>query len=499
MRTLLATLAALMLFATSVKAGEFEDGVAAYKVGDYQKAFRLWKPFAEQGDAQAQNSLGKMYSLGGGVLKDDAKAVHWYRKAAQQGHAKAQFCLGVMYGKGRGVPEEFETSYAWIIVAAAQGYKTVWSCNDAKLFKNFLIKKYEASDEQISEAQKLAEKYWESYVVPSLEELTKVSKIYKAAEQGDARAQYNLGKSYNKGRGIPEHYSKAVHWYRKSAEQGHAEAQSALAVMYGKGRGVPEEFETSYAWIIVAAAQGYKTRKARLFKKLLIKNEEPSDEQISEAQNLAEKYWESYVVPSLEEPTKVSVVYKAAEQGDARAQYNLGKSYNEGEGIPEHYSKAVHWYRKSAEQGHAEAQSALGVMYGKGTGVREDDAKAIYWTRKAAEQGYPEGQNNLGNKYDTGEGISEDDVKAIYWYRKAAEQGYAIAQSNLGWMYHYGTGVPESTIQAYAWWSLAAEQGYGRAKVFKTLKKYLMTDQQIEDAENLISEYLEMYVVPFQK
>lgn len=55
MRTLLTALTALMLFATPVVAGEFEDALAAAKARDYQKAFRLWKPLAEQGDARLRN------------------------------------------------------------------------------------------------------------------------------------------------------------------------------------------------------------------------------------------------------------------------------------------------------------------------------------------------------------------------------------------------------------------------------------------------------------
>ena len=65
MRTLVATLIALMLFAAMpVAAGDFGDGLAAYIVGDYQKAFRLWKPLAEQGNAGAQCNLGLMYTDG---------------------------------------------------------------------------------------------------------------------------------------------------------------------------------------------------------------------------------------------------------------------------------------------------------------------------------------------------------------------------------------------------------------------------------------------------
>ena len=106
MRALIATLIALMLFATTpVAAEDFEDGVVAYNAGDYQKALRLWKPLAEQGNKFVQSILGKMHLNGWGVPQDYAKAVHWWTKAAKQGYAEAQFLVGRGYAKGKGVPE----------------------------------------------------------------------------------------------------------------------------------------------------------------------------------------------------------------------------------------------------------------------------------------------------------------------------------------------------------------------------------------------------------
>ena len=81
MRTLIATLTALMLLATTpVVAGDIEEGAAAFLAGDYQKAFQLFEPLAEQGDARAQGKLGSLYAGGKGVPEDDAKAVHWFTK-----------------------------------------------------------------------------------------------------------------------------------------------------------------------------------------------------------------------------------------------------------------------------------------------------------------------------------------------------------------------------------------------------------------------------------
>jgi hypothetical protein len=50
----------------------------------------------------------------------------------------------------------------------------------------------------------------------------------RLAEQGDAKAQYNLGVMYRKGHGVPQNDAEAVKWYRKSAKQGDAEAKSLL-------------------------------------------------------------------------------------------------------------------------------------------------------------------------------------------------------------------------------------------------------------------------------
>ena len=74
--------------------------------------FEETKALAEQGHAQAQNSLGYMYDAGNGVSQDFEEAAKWYRKAAEQGEASAQFNLGVMYDRGVGVLQNVVTAYA---------------------------------------------------------------------------------------------------------------------------------------------------------------------------------------------------------------------------------------------------------------------------------------------------------------------------------------------------------------------------------------------------
>ncbi|WP_148132454.1 tetratricopeptide repeat protein, partial [Neisseria sp. HMSC074B07] len=68
-------------------------------------------------------------------------------------------------------------------------------------------------------------------------------------------------------------------------------------------------------------------------------------------------------------------------------------------------AQAVQWYRKAAEQGLADAQYNLGMMYANGQGVRQDYAEAVRWFRKTAEQGLAEAQYNLGLAYEQGQGV----------------------------------------------------------------------------------------------
>ena len=55
------------------------------------------------------------------------------------------------------------------------------------------------------------------------------------------------------------------------------------------------------------------------------------------------------------------------------AQFALGDMYDNGWGVPQDHAKAANWYRKAAEQGDAKAQHNLGWMYYKGEGVVKDE------------------------------------------------------------------------------------------------------------------------------
>ncbi len=156
---------------------------------------------------------------------------------------------------------------------------------------------------------------------------------------------------------------------------------------------------------------------------------------------------------------------KAADQGDAGAQLDLGCAYADGRGVKQDDVQAVHWYRKAAEQGNAGAQFKLGRMCQRGLGVKQDDAQAVVWYRKAAEQGQASAQYNLGWMYDRGLGVKRDYNQALIWFRMVAEQGDADAQFQIGTMYATGKGVEVNDVEAFNWYFKAAKNGSAYAQL----------------------------------
>lgn len=99
-----------------------QEGVSAFKRGQFPLALKELTPLAEKGEAKAQAILGQMYSSGSGVPQDHAKAAFWYRKAAEQGEVRAQTSLGVMYKEGIGVAQDEKEAASLFRMAAEQGH-----------------------------------------------------------------------------------------------------------------------------------------------------------------------------------------------------------------------------------------------------------------------------------------------------------------------------------------------------------------------------------------
>jgi len=76
---------------------------------------------AKQGDAAAQERVGRLYLDGPERARDERKAFFWTRRAALSGDRNAQITVARMYESGRGVKQNPIGAYVWYSVAAASG------------------------------------------------------------------------------------------------------------------------------------------------------------------------------------------------------------------------------------------------------------------------------------------------------------------------------------------------------------------------------------------
>lgn len=134
------------------------------------------------------------------------------------------------------------------------------------------------------------------------------------------------------------------------------------------------------------------------------------------------------------------------------------------------YDAAFPAFLKAAELGNASAQFSAGILYKLGYGTKQDPEKAFFWIGKAAEQGQKQSLAEIGQMYEFGIGTKIDLRQAFIWYDKAAKKGDDLGIAGKQRLMEYGTpdaqlgkGI-EAEINndvngAVHWFGLAAAQG----------------------------------------
>ena len=156
----------------------------------YEKARRWFKLAAEKGDAEAQNTLAKMYLGGIGGEQNMSKALIWFDKSAEQGYADAEFELGNIYRKGIVVPKDLSK--------AESLYKRSFEHGYIGALNNLGTMYAEMSDEESA-----------------------FKTFRHAAELGDVIGMMNVGIAYLKGKGVPRDVKQAREWFNKAEVHGY--------------------------------------------------------------------------------------------------------------------------------------------------------------------------------------------------------------------------------------------------------------------------------------
>ena len=105
--------------------------------------------------------------------------------------------------------------------------------------------------------------------------------------------------------------------------------------------------------------------------------------------------------------------------------------YAKGQGVAQDYQQALAWYKKAANQGDATAQNNVGWMYFTAKAWRGTTNKLRRGIRRRQTKGIVDAQNNLGVMYDEGFGVAQDAKQAAMWYQKRLIGG--TLRRNLVW------------------------------------------------------------------
>lgn len=264
-----------------------------------------------------------------------------------------------------------------------------------------------------------------------------VARVRSLAQNGNAEAQFQLGRAYQSGEFVPQDDAEAAKWWERAAVQGNSNAEYRLGNLYHSGAGVKQDDRTAVRW------------------------------------------WRD-----------------SSNRGNSYGQALLAMAYHLGlGGLPKDDVKSFEILQKAADQGFATAEAALGSMYYKGEGIPKNSAEAIKLWRKAAQKHDGMALSFLGIAYHDGDGVPRDDVEAVKWWREAAGYGHSVGLAELGSAYFAGWGgLKIDYVQAYVWLTLAAgreKRPDERAKISNLLSadKKLLTPEQIDEGERLIKSW----------
>lgn len=247
------------------------------------------KKEAEQGDADAQVAVGKIYRDGIGVDKDPEEATKLLRMAANQGSTEGQFNLGLLFLFGDAGVKDIAEGLKWVRKAADQGDSY------AQYFLGFEHEQGVDTPTNYVEAAR-----W----------------FRMAAEQGQAGGQHGIGRCYLYGRGVEKDALEAAKWLRLAALQDSEDSQTDLGELYESGKGVPLDYVEAYAWYNVA---GKGCAAAREKRDLLEKR--MASDQVTAAQTRARGF-RTLIDQKVAETTRLYVeaaVRKSREKAERRA------------------------------------------------------------------------------------------------------------------------------------------------------------------------------------
>jgi TPR repeat protein len=314
-----------------------------------------------------------------------------------------------------------------------------------------------------------------------------------AAANGHAHAEYKLAwNCFHGHKELLKNQTEAIPLLHNAAAKGYVKPLRILGELYENGSGVPQDYSKAAMYFLACRAYDsvyVNWRLARMFE-LGLGVVQDSAEAIRLYELAITEKSRGQIHEALSRLYRV-----AAYQGDAGAQYKLGKLIDEdvarhqphgfreitkkGKVIAKtvpcgNQSEAVRYIRLAADQGHKDAQYYLGDILRSGRKeVDRDGLEALRYYRLAADQGHLRALEKMAFLFEDGcEGVEKDFNEAFRLFRLVAEKAEALqdmegdegihmknlkieAQESLGCYYEKCMGVEHNREEAIRWYRLA--------------------------------------------
>ncbi|KAL4917847.1 hypothetical protein BDW62DRAFT_210955 [Aspergillus aurantiobrunneus] len=392
---------------------------------DFKQAFRWYETLASRnGNSTAQYMLGFMYATGtgGGVERDQAKALLYHTFAAEAGNTRSEMTLAYRHHAGIGTPRDCdEATYYYKQVAdkAIEYYRSGPPGGHSMVRESYRW----ADDEggvygegaSVSSSGPNALRDSSASTEASLEDVLEYLDLM--SRKGEVKATFSLGKMYYEGtKGLPKNYKKAMRYFKQvtkrywnkdgslnpnhpvGVEKLASKAAGYIGLMYLRGEGVEQNFETAYTWFKLGLANG-----------------------------------------------------------DALCQHSIGLMFLHGYGVQQDAFRASSYFKSAADQDYPAAETRLGALFLD----QGDVSTATKYFELAARWGWMEAFYYLAELSNNGVGRQRHCGLAASYYKMVAEKAEAIHSSFTEANAAYESGDKE---RAFIPVLMAAEQGYEHAQ-----------------------------------
>ena len=381
------------------KAAAQNNPIALYNIGMHltingtkeqqQKGVTYLRKSAALGYDRAQYNMGIIYEKGQLLPQDLIQAARYYEKAALKGDMKAQCNYAAMLAAGKGVDKDEQKAMDYFKLSADQG-NTISQFRYAQmleqtqtmaLYRSEIVKYYLlAAESGYPRAQFCAAKYLE------LNDRPNAKRLYsEAANNGIDEALYRLGCLMQLD---GEDYLPTM---KKAAEKGDVDAKIAVA-MYAIEYGTEQEKKEALETFKKAAETGHSVAKYNYGAALLHINRKEGMRYLKEAADEENILAQLKYGQQLKEDRNFTLAFKyldkAANQGNADAQYECALMLEKGEGCQKSQQAAYDLIEQAAKGGNKDAQFRYSEMLENGINALKSHSDSLRYLKYSADNGH---------------------------------------------------------------------------------------------------------------